>query len=457
MTAFEKAGVPTVSFTARLFQRDALATAKAFGLNRLSLAVVDHPFTNMKPEEIRGAVDSTIEGIIASLTKPVGMNGELADFEKPAGLVKVEGKDVFDALDNLNLRFLEEGWGDGFPVVAPTPQAVERMLAGTRRQRGEVVATLEPGMGLATVEKIAINCVMAGCRSEHLPVMIAAVEAISDPQFRLRHAAMSTGPHAPFMVVNGPVSKDLKMNSGQCALGPGAPSYANTVMGRALRLIYMNVGHCYPTIMDMDTIGSPTKYSMCVAENGEANPWQPMHVERGFAPSDSTVTVFTVYGISDVHDFESKTPEGILDTIAGTAVNPGVASTARWLRHDWTEELRQGDTILLPPRISHQKEENLILLCPDHSRIIAEHGWSKNDVREYIHHHAQIPLREILRTSHVNEIKPPWRWGYSASGDFPIPVAQGPECYEVVIVGGAAGRSAYLYGAHRSVTRKVDA
>ena len=456
MTHFEKAGLPTVSFTARLFERDALATAKAFGLDRLNLAVVDYSFTNMKVEDIRSAVDSAIDGIIASLTKSPGMTAQLTAFEKPANIVRVEGEDVLAALDNLNRRFLEEDWSDGFPVVAPTQQAVERMLGGTRRGRDELVAILEPGMGMATVEKIAINCVMAGCRPEHLPVLIAAVEAISDPQFRLRHGAMSTGPHAPIMVVNGPISKDLKMNSGQCVLGPGSPSYANTVMGRALRLIYMNIGHCYPTVMDMDTIGSPTKYSMCVSENEEANPWQSMHLERGFDASDGTVTVFTVYGISDVHDFESKTPEGILATVAGTAVNPGVASTARWLRHEWTEELRQGDAILLPPRLSHQKEENLILLGPDHARIIAEHGWSKNDAREYVHHHALIPLREVLRISHRGEVKPEWHWGYSASGDFPIPVAQGPECYEVVVVGGAAGRSAYLYGAHRSVTRKID-
>ena len=126
---------------------------------------------------------------------------------------------------------------------------------------------------------------------------------------------MSTGPHAPLILVNGPIAKELGINSGRCTLGPGAQSYPNVVIGRALRLIYMNVGQAYPGLMDMDTIGSANKFSLCAAENEEANPWEPFHVEKGFDRDQSTVTVQTVYGQTDVLDFANTTPERILPTV----------------------------------------------------------------------------------------------------------------------------------------------
>src|SRR4029077_3484745 len=133
----------------------------------------------------------------------------------------------------------------------------------------------------------------------HLPVLLAAVEAISEPQFILRNAAMSTGPHAPLMLLNGPIVEKLGVNTGCCALGPGAPSAVNTVLGRAVRLIYMNLGHAYPGVMDMDTLGSPTKYSMCLGENVEASPWEPYHVEKGFDADASVVTMFSSYALCE--------------------------------------------------------------------------------------------------------------------------------------------------------------
>src|SRR5262249_16371069 len=156
--------------------------------------------------------------------------------------------------------FLERQWGDGFPLVPPTCQAVTRMLAGTRRSPKDIVAVLEPSFGIATVEKIAINAVMARGKPEHMPLLLAAVEAISDPYFRLRHVAVGTSPFTPMLVVNGPIAKRIGMNSSTCCLGPGAPSAVNTAIGRALRLVMMNVGGCYARITDMDTIGDSNKY-----------------------------------------------------------------------------------------------------------------------------------------------------------------------------------------------------
>ena len=183
---------------------------------------------------------------------------------------------------------------------------------------------MEPDKGIATAEKIAINCVMAGCEPEHLPVVIAAIEAMHEPEFGVTVVAQSTGPHAPLLLINGPIVKEIGLNYGMCALGPGKYSWANTAIGRAIRLVMMNIGHCYPRFRDMDTIGSPNKYSFCAAENEDENPWEPFHVEKGFSRDTSCVTVFPCASFIDVSDLESSTPEQCLMSFAGTAdFDPG--------------------------------------------------------------------------------------------------------------------------------------
>jgi hypothetical protein len=159
------------------------------------------------------------------------------------------------------------------------------MLKGTA-DAGYVVEKFIPGMARGTVKNIAINAVMSGCKPEFLPAVISAVEAMHSPAINLRTVTMSTGSHAPLFIFNGPICRELGINSGLCALGPAGPeklSFANVVIGRAVRLTLMNVGNCYPGIMDQDTIGSPAKFSMVLAENEKANPWESFHVEKGFS------------------------------------------------------------------------------------------------------------------------------------------------------------------------------
>src|SRR3989304_7098880 len=167
---------------------------------------------------------------------------------------------------------------------------------------------------------------MAGCQPEPLPLLVAAVDAISDPRFMLRSVSQSTGSHAPFMLVNGPIVKKLGINTGRCALGPGAQSEINTVLGRAIRLFYMNLGNAYPGVMDMDTLGSPTKYSMCLGENVEASPWEPYHVEKGFDCDASVVTMQPTYALSEVEDNYGTTPETFLNTVCSNACSRGIKS-----------------------------------------------------------------------------------------------------------------------------------
>ena len=240
-------------------------------------------------------VDLALDDLIAGITTPA----ERRKFTLPASKVTaaeslvVEGQDLLDAFTAMNELFLQNEWGDGFPLIPPTPKAVGEALRHTRQDPQTVIAVLEPSFGIATVERIAINAVMAGCKPEYLPVLIAAVKAISQPRFMLRDAAVSTGSRSPLILINGPIVERLKINAGVCALGPGTPSRANIAIGRALRLIYINICGVRPGSTDPNTIGLPTKFSLCVAENEQQSPWEPYHVEMGYARDISTVTVKT--------------------------------------------------------------------------------------------------------------------------------------------------------------------
>ncbi|MFC1915112.1 hypothetical protein ACFLW4_00215 [Chloroflexota bacterium] len=394
--------------------------------------------TEMSPQQIQEEITKHVDEFIAALTQPVKVT------VKPKKVVEevlqFDGTDFFGALDNLNRGFLDRGWGDGFPIVPPTRDAVDRMLKGTSRAPDELVVIMEPGKGLGTVEKIAINCVMAGCQPEYLPVVIAAVEAMSEPYFNITVVAQSTGPHCPFIVVNGPIREELGINSGRCALGPGAPSRVNTAIGRAVRLVMMNIGQAYPGVMDMDTIGSPNKYSMCVGENEEANPWGPLHVEAGFDPNTSAVTVFPCESYVEVFDLKSYTPQGVLKTFAHTGNMAGAASSRGWLMVDgpgWNRD-------------------TLLVICPDHARIISEAGWTKDDVRRYMFQNCLLPWGVVKNFAEDIRTSLGWQWLYDEPDDRMVPLARDPSYYRIAVVGGDAGKSGYMTSIGSPVTKKIS-
>jgi hypothetical protein len=303
-------------------------------------------------------------------------------------------------------------------------------------------------MGRATVEKIAINAVMAGCLPQHLPIIIAAVDAISDPRFMLRNVAMSTGSHTPFMLVNGPIVKELGINAGRCALGPGVQSKVNTVLGRTMRLIYMNLGHAYPGAMDMDTLGSPAKYSFCLAENVDDSPWQPFHVDRGFKPDDSVVTMLSSYALSEVEDSTSTTPESVMNIACTTASNQGIKSVGWWLM-GWRADPQAGE---------QAKDKHAFIVCPVHAAIFKKHGWSKQDIRDYLYKHARIPFAKFMANKEAAGFRAAhpelqWLWG---SPDTLLPVLESPDCFEIIVAGASGGRSAYSYGAAEPVSRLIE-
>ena len=447
MVELERRGVPTVLFTAQTFVHDAHRRAASFGLAGLPLAVVPLPFTNQKPEDVQRMAERAFEQVVAGLTRPV----DARPVAPPPPLEErfaYDGGDQLDAWTHMHADFLRRGWSDGFPLVPATPRAVEAMLRGTPRSPGDVVATLEPGFGIATVEKLAINAVMAGCGPEHLPLLMTAVRCLAEPKMYIRNKAMSTGPHAPLVLVNGPKGRVANVNAGMCALGPGAPSASNTVLGRALRLVMMNVGHTYVGVSDMDTIGSPLKYACCCAENEAESPWEPYHVTRGFAKDASTVTVHFVYGMCELHDFRSTTPEDLVAVFATAATNVAQVGTGLWLIG------RRAD----PRTKTEEREHNTLFICPEHAQIFAKAGWGRREIQEALYRAARLPFKTMMLNKEPKAMAaahPELAW-LADHPDLPLPVVEDPGCFDLAVVGAAAGRGAYFYGAGEPVTLAVE-
>lgn len=343
----------------------------------------------------------------------------------------IEAEDALAAIEYC----YAQGWTDGLPVVPPTERAVAAAIAATGRPAGEIAARIPPREGVATIEKIAINAVLAGCRPEYLPVVVAAIEAMADPIFNLNGVQACTDAAAPLLIVNGPVVDEIGLNAAGNALGQGWR--ANATIGRAIRLILMNLGGGYPQETDLSTLGQPAKYSYCFAENVAASPWEPLHIERGYAPDQSAVTVFPADAPTAIGDFVSATPENFLRTAADTLCVLGNITL-----------FYGGETILV--------------IGPEHAAIFAEAGWSKADVRHHLQAIARKPLATIRRTGHERTV-PPHYYPPDLDWDDPdatLPLIRAPGDLTIVVAGGAAGRfsagiAGWGYQNVRSVTRAI--
>lgn len=449
MKELEKRGVATVALVADTFVDDHKRSAESMGIPGLPYARMPHPFVNQEPELIRGMVEVGLDAVTVALTTAPRSDLSTSTLELLTDpWLSFEGPDLLAALDAMNQRFLELRYSDGLPLMPATRQRLEWMLSGTSRDRDEILGLLEPGDGVATIEKVAINALMAGCQPRHLPIVIAAIECLIDPQMGLRRKAISTAPSAPMVIVNGEARLRAGLNHGPCMLGPGSPSVSNIAIGRAVRLSMMNVGHTYPGISEMDTIGSPNKFSLCVAENEEHSPWTPYHVERGSEPNSSSVTVSFLYGLSDLQDFKSTEPETAIRKFATGAQYMGVNSTGHWLTG------RRED-----PRFGVQEQEHhFILMAPEHTKIFTRAGWDKARIREALFKKSRLPfgfLSGRLEQSAIRIGHPELDWLFD-SPDALVPVLESPDCFDIVVAGSpGSNRSAFGWGMGGPVTKPV--
>jgi len=408
------------------FRPLALAEARAKGLPDLAVVTVPHPIGGVAEELVAGKAMTAVDEVLAALT---------AARAPSAGDGAAEGMAARHLAPDDLLEFqsfmMERGWGDGLPMIPATAERVAAMLRGTRRPADDLVAVLPPRLGRVTVERVAVNAVLAGAGPEHLPVILAAVEAVAQPAFNLQAVQTTTHPCSPLIIVNGPMAGRLGINAAGNALGQG--HRANAVIGRALRLVLQNVGGARPGREDRATQGHPGKYSYCIAEHEAASPWEPLSVERGFPRETSTVTVCASEGPHNINDHGSATPEGILTTVAGTAATVG------------------SNNIYLGG-------EPLVVLGPEHAATVAGGGWSKADFKRALWERARVPLSRF-DPSNLERFAVIHPAGFKDRPPETLaPIAREWSDIMVVVAGGAGKHSVLIptFGATRSVTQRID-
>jgi hypothetical protein len=452
----EKRGVPAVGYTAAIFDEDSRFSCKTFGVPEAAPLIVPHCFSNKSPAEIAEMVDESLDELIETLTVDRKIFEKPPQFEKitleSAPELMFRGRDMLEAFDRLQVDFISKGWSDGMPLIPPTSRKVEAMIEASGRDGAEVVGLFAPGFGVGTVRKIAANAVMAGCRPEAMPVIMAMMDCVLDPSMGLRTWAMSTGPQAPIVLVSGPIADEIGMNRGCCALGPGSISQVNVALGRALRLIMMNVGLSYPGVSDMDTIGTPMKFSACVAENEARTPWTSWREQMGYSSAQSTVTVNVPYGMTEFYDFKNTTPEGLIETWATLTSNTcGSPAMGAWLIKK-AAPLSEGYPF-------HGAFSNLLMMAPDHADVFARAGWGPRDIAEAIHRQTKLPFRKVMLNQEYDAFRqahPELAWLEDAPETL-INVMPSVDCWEFFVVGASAGRSQYCFGGTHSVTRAIAA
>ena len=320
---------------------------------------------------------------------------------------------------SINDYFHEQGWTDGLPIIPPTEDLVLEMLEASPLPGKQVLGVFPPLNGTATVEKTAINSVMAGCSPDYFPVVLAAVKAVLQPQFNVGSITTTTGGAAPVVIVSGPVAKTLGIHGGTAVFGSG--HRANATIGRALRLTMRNLGGATAETMEKSTQGWPGKYTMCFSENQEANPWEPLHVDLGYPSTASTVTVVGARGITTVAEDTEKRGEGILDTLISSMRSTGVSGYSY-----------QG-----------RGASPVVVLGPQHAHEIAADGFSRKDVREYIFQNARLPLGEIKGRGHYGARSWPQEFE-EQSDDFMVPLVLDPGKIILVVAGGDGGHSSWF-------------
>jgi len=318
------------------------------------------------------------------------------------------------------------GWTDGLPVIPPTEPLVRAMLDAAGLAPEQQIAFITHRAVSITAEKVAINAVMAGCRPEYMPVVVAAIEAIGDPQWSYHGPGTSTAGAGVLMIVNGPIARELDINAGDNLFGPGWR--ANATIGRAVRLVMRNVCGSRPGTLDRGTLGHPGKLSYVIAENEIESPWTPLHVERGFGAEQSTVTVLAAEAPHQIYNQLSNTADGILRTMA--------------------DDMRISGNVMGQPQYA-------VILAGEHMRTIGADGWDKPRIRQFLFEHTKNTHAHLKKTQRMSgELKP---------GDETLlrPLVESPDDILVVAAGGRAGAfSAYIPGwgskrSSQSVTKVV--
>lgn len=395
--ALEEMGKPAVTLTNQTYLIEDLSAASSKGMPGLrvvrdTIHSEDWIDEATDPARIKAGINPVLDNLIDALTRPL-------TYEESSPLRKEEEKPsrvIFKGdLEEVNRFLYRRGWADGLPLIPPTEEKVTEMLTGTDLPPDYVITKFGPRLGKATVEKIAINAVMAGALPPHMPVLIAGLQALADPASRFDTMQDSQGSWVPFWIINGPIRNDIRVNSGVGALSPG--DIANAAIGRALELLIKNIGGIRKGIEDAGSFGNPGKYTMVIGENEEESPWEPYHVETGYKQEDSTVTLYF----------------------------PNV--------FDWAMPSGVGAKGIIDPMVAKDRGRGLscFLVPPGAAKIVADEGWTKRQIKEYFREKSRVPfssLPEFIQATMPN-IEP----------DDLIPLMQDLEGLMILVAGGPGG------------------
>ena len=432
----EKTGRPAVTVVTEAFQTAADARAAVLGLPEHPRVIVEHPLASRTPSEIEKVAVAAVARIAAGLsgqaTSPASGSVQHVAKTRPAP-ARAQRRQLAGDFAEANEALEALAWTDGLPVVPPTEALVEAMLRGAKSAPDEVLGRMEPLQGTVTVEKVAANAVMAGCRPEYFPVVLASVRAVLQPDFHVGSTACTTGGAAPIIIVNGPIAGRLGISGGTACFGGNIK--ANATIGRALRLVMRNLGGAKPDGMEKSTQAWPGKIACCFAENEARSPWEPLHVERGHPAGASTVTVVAVRGIYSLTEGRQTSGEGVLETL--------VAS----MRYVGSPIYHQMHINALPV---------IVALCPEHAEEIARAGFDRRAVRTYIHEHARMPVRVLRDRAYYA----PDAWKGLVDESDPealVPIVASPDRIILVVAGGDGRHSAWMpaWGVCRGATELI--
>ncbi|HEV8437596.1 MAG TPA: hypothetical protein VGT40_05840 [Methylomirabilota bacterium] len=398
-----------------MFQKLALGEMTALGATTLPLLVIQHPLGGEPPEGVTRRVGQAVEqlsSLLGALRQPPPSETAAPQPDDSAPMATLDERDVY-------AEFVGRQWCDGLPIIPPTRDRVDAMLAGARADGGTSIGPMPPLWGECTIEKLAVNAVMAGCEAAHFPVLVAAVQAMLDPGFNLYGVQATTHPVAPLAIVSGPAAGAIGVHAGAGLFGPGFR--ANATIGRAIRLVLMNVGGAWPGRHDMATQGSPAKFSYVIAEREDATPWESLHVALGFEAEQSVVTVYGGEPPHNVNDHVSTTAAGILNNVSDVAATLG--SNVGWY---------------------FSQSQLLVVLGPEHAATIAADGFSRADVQRFVFEHARLPLAR-LRLGGMWGMHDWPLWMQKVTDDSArLPLVPTPDDVLVMVAGGSGKHSAVV-------------
>jgi hypothetical protein len=418
----ERRGIPTVTVFSTAFATAARKQAAGRGMADLPLARIPHPMHTAQRSVVAERADAVVETLAERLTSH---GADVAEAE-------IAGRfDGANDIDDQEMLFAR-GWTDGLPVVIPTAEKVAATVAASGRDAAERIGPIPPRWRTATIEKIAINAVMAGCRPEYFPVVLAAIDALLDNDCQLYGIQTATNTTAPLLIINGPIVQELDINARGNVYGQGAR--ANATIGRAVQLVLRNIGGDIPGETDMSTHGQAGKFSACIAEAEADSPWSPFHVDAGFAAGESTVTVIGASAPQNIFTYGCETGHDVLEHFIGATLGLG------------------HNNIIFPTG-------PLFVVSPEHAATMARDGIGKKEIQNAVFERARIPLTRFAARSVRGLHHRRGRWFAEVRDPDHIGIADRPEDIHIVVAGGAGIHSLFVPTAfsYRPVTRRIGA